>query len=165
VLFHVIEDSGPGQDTLGINTVGILDYLEDRPPAVDVFEKRDFAREQSDERVKPWLPIARQCFSNFHRKSKNAITVVGSVKLTRADAILGRMAVGWEFRDAERLIKVWRKTRKQKGLLIADRMEDVPQWRKVMDEVNAIHRKYNPKHRSSWPTPEEQIDLSPLEKR
>jgi hypothetical protein len=163
VLFDLLENPGPGQDTFGINTVALLDYLSKKPPALDVFENRNFVREEEvvGGKIKAWLPVVRQCFANFHRRSKDKLTVVGQIKLTRADILEASTLTWWHLPDAERLMDAWKVNRKRKDLKLALRINELPEYRKWRKEVDDILREGNPKRPPSK-TLEDQLDLSPL---
>lgn len=164
VTFHRIENPRPGQDTYGLNTVVLLDYLESVPPSLDVFVKRRFAYLEQWTHFKPWLPASMTCYAESHRKSKETLHVVGHIPLVRADAFEGRAGAGgydWKFREAEKTIHVWRESRNTPGLKIGLRWEDFPEWIESQAEIDRLLIASSPDAppRQSL---EEILDLSPL---
>jgi hypothetical protein len=163
VTFPLIEDASPGQDTYGVNSVALLDFLEPTLPELRLFKARSFVREESTTAVKAWLPIVYGCYASYHRSAKPALNVVGTIARSRADALLPTYAVRWDFPHAEMQIERWRANRDRGDILIADRLEDLPEWRKILADIDAIIHRDNP-GRLPRPTIEQRLDLSSLKR-
>ena len=171
VGFTVRENPGPGQDTFGINSLLLLDYLAKQPPTPAVFAKRQFVYEERDKRVSAWTPVARHGFANFHRRSKDKLSIVGQVKLTESDVILPNCITEWHFDDADALLDAWHKNRKRKDLNLGPLLENIPAYQALMkkfdDDYIAEHgrEEFEDFAKSHGRTPiEKQLDLSPLAK-